>query len=248
MFPPRPTSPGPTRSRPTSGTCGSSLSPTPTTATTPSSPGPCTPIRAGATRTPGTPTCWPPSVASGPASTVRRAWAGADDRRKSRAPVNGTGVNGTGDTDAMAIDRVALQPVRSCHRLDRRALRAQRADRPATSSTKRPRRRTSRAVPTGTRSSCGGPWAADRRDEPGPRTASGPGVRPIRHSVGGSCGNPGCPVRVVEPCRRSQHLPCPHRGPCEKPPQPFLLTPEHGCRHGWPGVVYRTSRYFKSRA
>ncbi|GAX57430.1 IS630 family transposase [Streptomyces olivochromogenes] len=47
----RPTSPGPTRSRRTSGRCGSSPSPAQTVRTSLSRPGPCTPIWAGATPT-----------------------------------------------------------------------------------------------------------------------------------------------------------------------------------------------------
>jgi hypothetical protein len=54
--------------------------PTPTTATMPFRPGPCTPTCAGATPTPATLTCWPPNDESGPASAVRRASAGADAR------------------------------------------------------------------------------------------------------------------------------------------------------------------------
>jgi hypothetical protein len=61
---------------PTSGHCGSSRSPTPTTATTPSRPGPCTPTCAGATLTPVTPTFSQPSAANAPASAARKASAG----------------------------------------------------------------------------------------------------------------------------------------------------------------------------
>src|SRR4051812_13166568 len=52
---PRPTPPGPTPSRHTSGHCGSSPSPTPTTPTTPSRPANSTVTCAGATPTPATP-------------------------------------------------------------------------------------------------------------------------------------------------------------------------------------------------
>lgn len=52
----RRTRPGRTRSRHTSGRCGSSPWPAPTTPTTPSRPGRCTATCAGATRTPATPT------------------------------------------------------------------------------------------------------------------------------------------------------------------------------------------------
>jgi transposase len=69
-----------TRSRPISARCGSSPLPTPTTATTPSRPGPCTPACAGATPTSGTPTSSPPSGRNVLVSAARRASAGADDR------------------------------------------------------------------------------------------------------------------------------------------------------------------------
>lgn len=68
---PRPTLPGPTRSRPTSDRCGSSPSPTPTTPTTLCRPGPCTPICAGATPMPATATSWPPNARNAPASAAR---------------------------------------------------------------------------------------------------------------------------------------------------------------------------------
>jgi transposase InsO family protein len=48
-----------------------------TTTTTPPRRAPCTPTSAGGTRTPATPTCWPPNDASAPASVVRRASAGS---------------------------------------------------------------------------------------------------------------------------------------------------------------------------
>jgi transposase len=75
---PRPTPRGPTPSKPTSGPCGSSPWPTPTTRITPSRPGPCTPTCAGATPTPATPTSSPPNVASAPASAAKKASAGVD--------------------------------------------------------------------------------------------------------------------------------------------------------------------------
>nr|WP_283134645.1 transposase [Rhizohabitans arisaemae] len=46
-----------------------------------SRPGHCTPTCAGATPTPATPTCRPPNAANAPASTARRASAGAADPR-----------------------------------------------------------------------------------------------------------------------------------------------------------------------
>lgn len=60
------------------GHCGSSRSPTPTTATTACKPGPCTPTCAGETPTAATPTSSRRSVANVPASEARRASAGAD--------------------------------------------------------------------------------------------------------------------------------------------------------------------------
>ncbi len=77
---PRPTPPGQTRSRRTSGRCGSSPSPTRTTPITSSRRGTCTPTCVGATRTPATPTSWPPNDENALASAARRAFAGADAR------------------------------------------------------------------------------------------------------------------------------------------------------------------------
>jgi len=74
---PPPTRPGPIRSRPTSGRCVNSPSPTPTTATTRCRPGLCTPTCAGATPTPAIATCWPPSAVNALASAAKRASAGA---------------------------------------------------------------------------------------------------------------------------------------------------------------------------
>jgi transposase len=69
----------PTRSRRTSGRCGSSPWRTRTTLITQFRPVRCTPTCAGAMPTPVTPTYWPPNVASAHASAARKACAGADD-------------------------------------------------------------------------------------------------------------------------------------------------------------------------
>ncbi len=59
---PRPTPRGRTLSRPTSGRCGSSPSPTRTTPITRFRPGPCTPTCAGAMPTPAVAMSWPPNA------------------------------------------------------------------------------------------------------------------------------------------------------------------------------------------
>ena len=68
---------GPTRSRRTSVPCAPSSSAPRTTRTTPSWPGKCRTTCAGATPTPATPTCWPPSAANEPASAANASNAGA---------------------------------------------------------------------------------------------------------------------------------------------------------------------------
>lgn len=70
---------GQTRSRRTSGPCGSSCSLTRTTSTTRSRPVYCTATCGGATPTPAIPTSWPPNAANGPASAARKKPAGADE-------------------------------------------------------------------------------------------------------------------------------------------------------------------------
>ena len=69
---------GPTRSRLSSGPCGLSSWATPATRTTWCSPAACRTTCAGATPTPATPTSWPPSAASEPASAANASNAGDD--------------------------------------------------------------------------------------------------------------------------------------------------------------------------
>ncbi|GAA3821069.1 hypothetical protein GCM10022226_46710 [Sphaerisporangium flaviroseum] len=75
----RPTPPGPTRSRRTSGRYASSRSQAPITPATPSKPGLCTLTCAGATLTPATLTSWQLNAVNAPASAARNASAGAAD-------------------------------------------------------------------------------------------------------------------------------------------------------------------------
>lgn len=81
---PRYSPPWRTRSRRTSGRCGSSPWPTRTTPTTPCRHGSCSGTCAGATRTPATPPSWPPNGANAPVSAARGAFGGAVDHWQQR--------------------------------------------------------------------------------------------------------------------------------------------------------------------
>lgn len=80
--------------------------PTPTTPTTPSRPVSCTATCAGATRTPDTPTSWPPSDANAPESAARKASAGEAAQhphgktRQAVSRLNGQGASRAGSREA----------------------------------------------------------------------------------------------------------------------------------------------------